>query len=74
MSALKLRDGASRTAVLHFALPVLLLVVALALPHLRVLITLSQPDLASCLVIVVLVLVFKGLYELALLRRAFRHT
>jgi len=39
-----------------------------------VLITLSQPDLASWLVIVALALLLKVLYELALIRRAFRHT
>jgi hypothetical protein len=55
-------------------LPVVVLTVAVALPAWRGLITLYQPDLAYWLAIVALVLMLKGSYELALLRRAFRHT
>jgi hypothetical protein len=64
----------SRTAALHFVLPVVVLAVAVALPAWRGLITLYQPDLAYWLAIAALVLVLKGFYELALIRRAFRRT
>lgn len=57
------------TAVLHFAVPALVLILALEFPGWKLVVALYQPDLAYWLETVALALYFKGLYELAFIRR-----
>jgi hypothetical protein len=68
-SAVAWRSGI--TAVLHFALPVLLVLLALAFPGWRVALVLYQPDLVYWLAIVAAVLLVKGMFELEFIARVY---
>jgi hypothetical protein len=61
----------SATALLHFALPALLLTLALAYPTWRLTLVLYEPDLVLWLVVVAAVMVIKGLLEVQFLWRVF---
>lgn len=61
----------AKAAVLHLALPVILVVLAVSFPGVKVALTLYQPDLVYWLVAVAAVLLVKGLFEVLFLWRAF---